>query len=70
MSNLTTLKREIAALSHIDFSELAAWFSELRGACGDLEMERNAAAGKFDKLAEEARADIAAGRLTPLVHWS
>jgi hypothetical protein len=70
MPKLVTLQREISALSYEDFWSLDAWFSELRNARWDEEMERDAAAGKFDKLAEAARADIAAGRVTPLVRNS
>ena len=64
------IQLKIAALSHADFWSLAAWFDELRNARWDEEMERDAAAGKFDRLAEEALADVAAGRMTPLVRGS
>jgi hypothetical protein len=67
MTKLETLKRQIAALPHKDFWSLDTWFSALRNERWDAEMERDAAAGKFDKLAEEALADVAAGRVRPLV---
>jgi hypothetical protein len=70
MTKLNTLQREIAALSYTGFWSLDAWFSDLRNARWDEEMERDAAAGKFDKLAEAARADITAGRVRPLVRSS
>jgi hypothetical protein len=70
MTSLKILQREVAALSYADFWALDTWFSELRNARWDEEMERDAAAGKSDKLAEAARAELTAGRVRPLVRGS
>jgi cytochrome c553 len=66
MTKLEKLEREIEALPPQDMRALAAWFADLRERLWDEQMERDALLGKLDKLADEAIADIAAGRVRPL----
>jgi hypothetical protein len=66
MTKLEKLEREIEALPPQDMRALAAWFAELQANQWDEQMERDALLGKLDKLADEAIADIAAGRVRPL----
>jgi hypothetical protein len=66
MTKLEKLEREIEALPPQEMRALAAWFDDLRERLWDEQMKRDALSGKLDKLAEEAIADIAAGRVRPL----
>jgi hypothetical protein len=58
-----------AAVSNLSREELAAfrkWFMEFDAQIWDKQFEEDAAAGRLDKLAEEAIADLKEGRTTPL----
>ena len=58
-----------AAVSNLSREELAAfrkWFMEFDAEIWDKQFEEDAAAGRLDKLAEEAIADLKEGRTTPL----
>jgi chaperonin cofactor prefoldin len=66
MTKLEKLEREIESLPPQDKRALASWFAELQANLWDEQMERDALTGKLDKLADEAIADIAAGRVRPL----
>jgi hypothetical protein len=58
-----------AAVSNLSREELAAfrkWFVEFDAQIWDKQFEEDAAAGRLDKLAEEAIADLKEGRTTPL----
>ena len=70
MTKLDNLKRQIESLSPREMRRLAAWLGELRARLCDEQLERDVLAGKFDALAEEAMADIAAGRTMPLLRPS
>jgi hypothetical protein len=62
------IKREIEMLSALEVSELQAWLNqqEREEATVDMQLQAAVAAGKFDKLIEEAIADEKAGLTTPL----
>jgi hypothetical protein len=58
-----------AAVSNLSREELAAfrkWFMEFDAQIWDKQFEEDAAAGRLDKLAEEAIADLKEGRTTLL----
>ena len=62
MSNLLALE---AAVEQLDSSELAqfrAWFERFDAAEGDRQLVQDVETGALDWLAEEALADLAAGR--------
>jgi hypothetical protein len=66
MTKLEKLEREIESLPPQDVHALGEWLDELREQLWDKQIERDAHAGKLDRLIAEARADIAAGRVKPL----
>jgi hypothetical protein len=62
MTKLEKLEQAIEALSPEDFAKFRAWFEEFQERAFDEAIARDAAEGKLDKLAAEARADYDAGR--------
>lgn len=66
MTRLEKIEEDIRSLSEAEFRALAAWMDEERARLWDEQIERDAKAGKLDKLVAEAKADLAAGRVTPL----
>ena len=62
---MTTLEEIEKAVSDLPIDELAkfrAWFEEYEAARFDRKIERDAATGRLDRLAEQALADFRAGR--------
>ncbi len=66
MTNLEQIEKAIAALPHDDIVALADWFAEFHADLWDKQIEADAKAGKLDKFAAEAKAEIAAGKVRPL----
>lgn len=66
MTKLQQIEQSIEALSDAEIKELAAWFEELRWQRWDRQLEADVAAGKLDELISEAKAEISAGKTTPL----
>lgn len=62
MSKIDEIKTEITQLPDEDVLRLREWLAELDAQRFDARLERDAAAGKLDKLMEQARANHAAGR--------
>jgi hypothetical protein len=62
MTKLEQIQSSIEALSAEEIAELRAWLDELDARLFDEKIERDAKAGKLDKLAAEARANHEAGR--------
>ncbi len=62
MTKLEDIEKAIAQLSPDEFARLRAWFDELDARAFDEAIERDAKAGKLDKLAGQALADHKAGR--------
>ena len=66
MTKLEQIEKSIAALDDDDLKKLAAWFDELRWERWDRQFEEDVKAGKLDRLADEALADLRAGRTRSL----
>jgi hypothetical protein len=66
MGKVDDIKKSLEELSPQEQREMADWFVELRERLFDEQIEKDILAGKLDALAEEALADLKAGRTTPL----
>jgi len=62
MTKLEQIEKSIAELSAEDLAKLQAWLEEFREEMWDRQIKSDVKAGKLDKLAEEALADLKAGR--------
>ena len=60
------LEQAIAQLPPEELSRFAEWFEEFMADEWDKQIERDVAAGKFDRIIAKVDADIDAGRSTPL----
>jgi hypothetical protein len=60
------LESEIARLSKPDLASFTQWFEEFISDSWDKQIEADVAAGKLDRLAEQADGHFDAGRCTPL----
>ena len=66
MTKLEQIEQAIAALPHDDIIALADWFAEFHADLWDKQIAADAEAGKLDKFAAKAKAEIAAGKVRPL----
>lgn len=66
MTRVQRLEQEIRELTAGELAAFREWFQEYDGAEWDRQIEEDALAGKFDKLAEKALADHKAGRTTEI----
>ena len=62
MGKIEHIQKSIEELSPKEVAKLRIWFEELEGRLFDEAIERDANAGKLDKLADIALADHVAGR--------
>lgn len=62
MTRLEQIQLSIEQLSVDEIARLREWLDELDARIFDEKIERDAKAGKLDKLAAEARANMKAGR--------
>ncbi|QTA81668.1 Uncharacterized protein dnl_59180 [Desulfonema limicola] len=62
MATLEIIEREIKQLSVNELSEFRQWFAEFDADIWDEQIESDAAAGKFDRLAQEALEEYEAGK--------
>ena len=60
------LEKAVAKLSPEDLVRFLAWFEEFDTAKFDRKIERDAHAGRLDRLAEQALADLRKGRAREL----
>ena len=60
------IEQAIKELPRQEIAELSQWFEEFQNQMWDEQIERDANAGRFDKLIEQAKAQSAAGRCKPL----
>jgi hypothetical protein len=66
MSTILEIERAVSELSTDDLSRFRAWFLEFDARLWDDRIEADVAAGRLRDLAEEARADLRAGRTRAL----
>ena len=62
MTTVETIERAIEQLPSEELAKLRRWFLEFDAAAWDTQIEADAAAGKFDVLAEEALAEYRTGK--------
>lgn len=62
MTTIESIERAIEQLSPDELAKLRRWFLEFDAAAWDAQIEADAAAGKFDALAEEALAEYRSGK--------
>jgi hypothetical protein len=66
MSKVQSIEQAVEQFSVQELAEFRDWFLEFDARAWDAQLERDVAAGKLDKLAEEALADLRTGRCTDL----
>jgi hypothetical protein len=66
VTKVQAIEEEIKNLSPSELAELRDWFLEHDWSEWDREIEQDSAAGKLDALANEALADLAAGKTRPI----
>jgi hypothetical protein len=66
MSTLEEIERAVAELPPDELVRFRAWFEDFEAARFDQAIERDAKAGRLDRLAEQALADFRAGRAREL----
>jgi hypothetical protein len=66
MTTIDKIKSEIVQLSDKELTALSDWLAEVEEQRFDRRIERDAAAGKLDKLMADAEANYKAGRRRPL----
>ncbi len=62
MSIVQSLEQTVTQLSPEELREFRSWFAEFDAANWDAQIEADAAAGKFDELANEALTEYEAGK--------
>jgi hypothetical protein len=66
MSTIEEIEKAVSNLPPDDLARFRAWFEEFEATRFDGKIERDAAAGKLDRLAEQALADFRNGRAREL----
>ena len=66
MSKLEQLEQGVLSLTAEQRAEFDTWYANLQATEWDRRFEQDVAAGRFDKLTEELRAEIRAGRTRDL----
>lgn len=64
--SIDELKRAIVQLPTEEQAQLHAWLEEYQANAWHRQIERDAKAGKLDKIIQKARAEFQAGRTKPL----
>jgi len=64
MTTVEDIEKAVAKLTSEQLAQFRAWFEDYDARLFDEKIERDAKAGKLDKLAEQARANHKAGRRT------
>ncbi len=60
------LEKAVVQLPTPELAQFAAWFEAYQADLWDQQIERDALAGRFDALAEQANQEFEAGRCKPL----
>jgi len=63
---LKQIEEQIAQLSPEELKQFSAWFDEYMSDDWDRQIERDEAAGKFDKIIKQLDANFEGGLCTPL----
>ena len=66
MTTVEDIEKAIQKLGAREFDRLRAWFDDYQAARFDEKIERDAEAGKLDRYAEQAVADLRKGRAREL----
>ena len=66
MTKLERIQESVEALSDKELHRLGEWLDELRAQRWDRQIKEDAEAGRLDQLADQALADLDAGRTRPL----
>lgn len=66
MSTVQDIEKAVSKLAPNDLSAFRTWFAEFDAAVWDKQFEQDVAAGRLDKLADEALNDLREGRCTNL----
>lgn len=66
MSSIQELEQAVSGLSPQDLARFRVWFLEFDSAAWDRHLEEDVATGRLDELAEEALAELRAGRTRAL----
>ena len=64
MSGVNEIEAAVLRLAPAELDAFRTWFAEFDAAAWDRQMEDDVAAGRLDKLADEAVEDLRAGRCT------
>jgi hypothetical protein len=66
MSTIQEIEQAIRQLSPEELAAFRVWFREFDAGMWDKQLEEDVAAGRLDKLADEALQDLRGGRCTDL----
>lgn len=66
MPTLEDIERAVSELPQGQLARFRAWFEEFEATRFDQRIERDAKAGRLDRLAEQALSDFRAGRIREL----
>mgnify|MGYP005838191675 FL=1 len=66
MGTVQDIKEAVRQLSPEDLAAFRAWFAEFDAGVWDQEFEEDVAAGRLDRLADEALRELREGRCTDL----
>jgi hypothetical protein len=66
MTTVEDIEKAVTELPADQLAKFRAWFEEFEAARFDQRIERDATAGRLDRLAEQALADFRAGRAREL----
>jgi ABC-type phosphate transport system auxiliary subunit len=66
MSHVEELQQQIENLTSDDFTKLREWFLKLEEERWDKQISKDYKSGKFDKLIDKARSELANGKATEL----
>lgn len=66
MSNLLEIERAVSQLTEEDLAAFRVWFAKFDAEVWDRQMEEDVAAGRLNKLAQQAIQHLREGRCTDL----
>jgi hypothetical protein len=66
MTKLEQIEKTVSELDPKELEAFSTWFEEFQSARWDRQLEKDAASGKLDSLANKALADFRAGKTRPL----